>query len=98
MTGHHVFLPPPLVDFVCHRHRLVIELDGGQHAIDAGKDAKRDDWLRSKGYRVLRFWNSDVFENRDSVLQTILDSVAVPLPPSLTLPLKGGGKENGGSE
>jgi len=90
---------PFIVDFVCHRYRLIIELDGGQHAIDTAKDINRDNWLRSKDYRVLRFWNSGIFENRDSVLQTILDSIAASSPPSLTLPLKGGGKEqSGGSE
>jgi very-short-patch-repair endonuclease len=92
-------LGPYIVDFVCHELRLVIEIDGGQHAIEAAKDLKRDDWLRSKEYRVLRFWNPDIFENRDSVLQVILDAIPGSPPPSLTLPLKGGGKEqDGGGE
>jgi very-short-patch-repair endonuclease len=62
-----------IVDFVCHERRLVVELDGGQHA-DSQHDARRDRWLESKGYRVLRFWNSDVFQNRDGVLETIVSA------------------------
>jgi very-short-patch-repair endonuclease len=62
-----------IVDFVCHEHRLVIELDGGQHA-ESQHDTTRDRWLESKGYRILRFWNSDVFQNRGGVLETIVSA------------------------
>jgi very-short-patch-repair endonuclease len=70
-----------IVDFVCHERRLIIEIDGGQHA-ESERDVERDRWLASKGYRVLRFWNSDVLRNRDSVLQVIVEtaSQATPLP------------------
>ncbi|MEW6766662.1 MAG: DUF559 domain-containing protein [Pseudomonadota bacterium] len=68
-----------VVDFVCHERRLVIEVDGGQHA-DSRQDVARDRWLQSKGYRVVRFWNSDVMKNRDSVLQSILSAAQIPLP------------------
>ncbi len=70
-----------IVDFVCHERRLVIELDGGQHA-DSQHDTRRDRWLELKGYRVFRFWNSDVFQNRDGVLETIVSAArgATPLP------------------
>jgi very-short-patch-repair endonuclease len=70
-----------IVDFVCHEQRLVIELDGGQHA-ESQHDVTRDRWLESKGYRVLRFWNSDVFPNREGVLETIVSAArgATPLP------------------
>jgi very-short-patch-repair endonuclease len=72
---------PYIVDFVCHERRLVVELDGGQHA-ESQHDIRRDRWLESKGYRVLRFWNSDVFQNRDGVLETIVSAAhgATPLP------------------
>jgi very-short-patch-repair endonuclease len=72
---------PYIVDFVCHEQRLVVELDGGQHA-DSQHDIRRDRWLESKGYRVLRFWNSDVFQNREGVLETIVSAArgATPLP------------------
>jgi very-short-patch-repair endonuclease len=73
-----------IVDFVCHEQRLVIELDGGQHA-ESQHDIRRTRWLESKGYRVLRFWNSDVFKNREGVLETIV-SAARAFP---TSPLEG---------
>ena len=72
---------PFIVDFVSHHHRLVIELDGGQHN-EREDDARRDVWLNSKGYRVLRFWNSEVLKNRDGVLQRIADAVSTAGPPS----------------
>ena len=70
-----------IVDFVCHDRWLIVELDGGQHA-ESAKDVERDRWLASKGYRVLRFWNSDVLKNRTGVLETILATAreATPLP------------------
>jgi very-short-patch-repair endonuclease len=70
-----------IVDFVCHDRWLIVELDGGQHA-ESTKDIGRDRWLASKGYRVLRFWNSYVLKNRMGVLETILDAAheATPLP------------------
>ena len=70
-----------IVDFVCHERRLVIELDGGQHA-DSQRDVARDRWLESKGYRVLRFWNSDMFQNREGVLETIVSTAREVLPTS----------------
>jgi very-short-patch-repair endonuclease len=74
-----------IVDFVCHERRLVIELDGGQHA-ESQRDVTRDRWLESKGYRVLRFWNSDVFKNCEGVLETIVSAAHAMLP---TYPLEG---------
>jgi very-short-patch-repair endonuclease len=82
-----------IVDFVCHDARVIVELDGGQHASSADQDAKRDRWLAGAGYRVLRFWNSDVLRNRDEVLAIILRALRLSVPPSLTLPLKGGGDQ-----
>ena len=61
---------PYVVDFVCRERRLVIEVDGGQHATDT-RDAARDRWLAEHRYRVLRFWNNDVLRNTDGVLETI---------------------------
>jgi very-short-patch-repair endonuclease len=65
---------PYLVDLVCREQRLVIEVDGGQHA-GSSRDAIRDRWLRNHGYRVLRFWNTDVIANIDGVLEAIADSL-----------------------
>jgi very-short-patch-repair endonuclease len=64
-------LGPYIVDFVCREKKLIIEVDGGQHA-DNVRDRVRDDALTAAGYRILRFWNSDVLSNRDGVLSLIL--------------------------
>ena len=71
-----------IVDFVCLDARVIVELDGGQHA-DSIKDAARDGWLRSQGSKVLRFWNNDVLSNTNGVVQTIADAVSSVSPPSL---------------
>ena len=63
---------PFIVDFVCRDKRLVVEVDGGQHA-DSAEDAARDAFL--EGYRVMRFWNNDVLSNRDGVLTVILEAL-----------------------
>jgi very-short-patch-repair endonuclease len=60
-----------IVDFVSFEKRIVIELDGGQHAEDKDRDKERDKWLKENGYIVLRFWNNDLFENMDGVLEII---------------------------
>ena len=67
-----------VVDFICQGAALVIEIDGGQHAERIQHDAERTRWLQDRGYRVLRFWNTDVMENLEGVLQAIYDA----LPPS----------------
>jgi very-short-patch-repair endonuclease len=58
-----------VADFLCVEARLIVELDGGQHS--AAVDAARTRFLEARGYRVVRFWNSDVVENRDGVLGAI---------------------------
>jgi very-short-patch-repair endonuclease len=62
-----------IVDFVCLRHGLVVEIDGGQHNYrsHAESDQKRDKKLGDAGFHVLRFWNSDVDNNLSGVLETI---------------------------
>lgn len=66
-----------IVDFSCYDARLVIELDGGQHAeaVQSMADSERTAWLESRGFRVLRFWNSEVEENMDGVLARILEAL-----------------------
>ncbi|WP_431854183.1 endonuclease domain-containing protein, partial [Azospirillum sp.] len=59
------------VDFVSHDHRLVIELDGGQHAERVDYDQRRTRMLEQAGFRVIRFWNNEVNDNLDGVLETI---------------------------
>jgi very-short-patch-repair endonuclease len=60
-----------IVDFVCLEKQLILEIDGGQHAIEIDKDRNRDKWLLAEGYTILRFWNNDVFENLSGVLETV---------------------------
>ena len=60
-----------IVDFVCREKKLIVEVDGGQHAENA-RDRLRDRTLIAQGYHVLRFWNSDVLSNPDGVLSTII--------------------------
>ena len=71
---------PYVVDFVCRERRLVIEVDGGQHATDK-RDAVRDRWLRDRRYRVLRFWNNEVIGNIDGVLELISQALQAEMPP-----------------
>ena len=85
--GFHFRRQAPLLgfylDFVCFKHRLIVEIDGSQHAddpIQADHDAKRDAILSRAGFRTLRFWNSDVSANLDGVVQTI--QLALQNPPS----------------
>ena len=86
---------PFIVDFCCHGHRLIVELDGGQHSDDSAliRDERRDGYLRAHGYRVLRFWNAQVFTEVDVVIDTIaaalLESHPPPPPPP---PLSGEGR------
>ncbi|MGH7875199.1 MAG: endonuclease domain-containing protein [Candidatus Binatia bacterium] len=60
-----------IVDFVCLERRLIIEVDGGQHAEQVNYDTDRDGWLRDQGFAILRFWNNDVLKNIDSVMEVI---------------------------
>jgi very-short-patch-repair endonuclease len=86
---------PYVVDFVCQGAMLVIEIDGGQHfaAQQQEHDARRDAFLASKGFRVLRFNNFDVMTNRNGVLETI--AAAIERSPSPTLPRKRGREQAG---
>jgi very-short-patch-repair endonuclease len=68
-----------VVDFVCRESRVIIEVDGGQHA-DNADDVVRDKWLREHNYRVLRFWNNDVLLNMAGVLETIATALAEAPP------------------
>jgi very-short-patch-repair endonuclease len=79
-----------VTDFVCHAAGLVVEIDGGQHfeLENLERDARRDAYLASLGYRVLRFNNHDVMTNRQGVLETI--AAVLTTSPSLTLPRKRG--------
>ena len=62
-----------IVDFACFSPRLIIELDGGQHAETGQRvhDQRRTDWLEREGFRVVRFWNNEVLQNTDGVVTEI---------------------------
>ena len=66
---------PYIVDFVCLQKRLIVELDGGQHAERANYDGNRDAWLRDQDFVVLRFWNNDVMQNIDGVMEKIVEKL-----------------------
>jgi very-short-patch-repair endonuclease len=67
---------PYFLDFYCPALRLAVELDGGQHASRVQQDAQRTRWLAERGVTVLRFWNSDVTENLNGVLEVIAAQVS----------------------
>ena len=70
-----------IVDFVCFERQLIVELDGGQHN-ESSADKSRDEWLRSEGYQVVRFWNSDVMKNIQGVLMKLADILSPSPSPS----------------
>ncbi len=81
-----------IVDFVCFEKRIVIEVDGGQHALETEKDSARDGWLKSQGFKVLRFWNNEVLGNIEGVLEALREN-CLKRPsnnPPPTSPHKGG--------
>ncbi|MBW1918467.1 MAG: DUF559 domain-containing protein, partial [Deltaproteobacteria bacterium] len=88
-------IPPYVVDFYCHDAALVIELDGGQHAESRRYDEKRTAFLEQNGLKVLRFWNNEVLQETEAVLETIWQALQVPhLSPSPPTPLpKGEGRK-----
>ena len=81
---------PFIVDFLCHDAKLIIEIDGGQHfePEHQRRDTRRDSYLASKGYRVIRFSNHDVMTNRQAVFESIAGELTAS--PSPTLPRKRG--------
>src|ERR1700692_854459 len=92
---HRLALPTPhiwqglhlggyIVEFSLHDLKIVIEIDGGQHATQHVQDAMRTKFLESEGYRVLRFWNNEVLGNIDGVLEVIQSAcltTPTPAPP-----------------
>jgi len=81
-----------IVDFCCESARLIVEVDGGQHAERSAEDATRTAALEARGYLVLRFWNNDVRQNIDGVLEVIA-TTSRPVPPHPN-PLPNGEREH----
>jgi very-short-patch-repair endonuclease len=75
---------PYFADFASHKSRVVIEVDGGGHgqARQAAFDSKRSAYLKSRGYRVLRFWNNEVLQEIEGVMTLIYEAVQENLPPT----------------
>jgi very-short-patch-repair endonuclease len=73
-------IPPYVADFVCLEQKLIVELDGGQHAERTARDAERTAYLESKGFRVIRFWNDEALKQTDAVLEEILRQLLSPRP------------------
>ncbi|MEI9888107.1 MAG: DUF559 domain-containing protein [Rhizomicrobium sp.] len=71
-----------IVDFACHRAKVVVELDGSQHAASdaVAYDEKRTAFLERRGYRVIRFWNHEIFKERARVVATIVRLAQSPHP------------------
>ncbi len=75
--GYHIRRQAPrdgyILDFLCLRERVIIEVDGGQHGFDRhiAKDQVRDQHFEAQGFKILRFWNNDIDDNLDGVLETI---------------------------
>ena len=86
--GGHKFrrqhpIGPFFADFACIEKMLVVEIDGGQHALEKDKDKQRTAYLESEGFNVLRFWNNQVLNETEAVLErikSILDSTPSPRP------------------
>jgi len=87
-----------VVDFICLEEKLIIELDGGQHTESLEYNHERDAWLRSEGYTVLRFWNNELMNETEGVLERIRLALSSKVASSQTLspgpsPVNGRGDE-----
>ncbi|MCK4311509.1 MAG: DUF559 domain-containing protein, partial [Candidatus Cloacimonetes bacterium] len=71
-----------ILDFLCSEHKLIIELDGRYHEFFKQKDAERDHYFESKGYRILRFKNEEVYKDIELVRMKILEVIKQPHPHS----------------
>jgi len=92
---------PYIADFLCFQARLIVEVDGGQHA-DSIRDVERDKWLARNEFRVLRFWNNDVLQNLEGVLTSLATELNNTPHPSSRLretppsPARGEGSKKAG--
>jgi very-short-patch-repair endonuclease len=90
---------PDIADFLCFESRLIVEVDGGQHA-ESARDVERDAWLAQNAFRVVRFWNNDVLQNLEGVLTSLAAELNATPHPSSSLrstppsPARGEGKKD----
>ena len=66
-----------IADFICYEKRLIIEIDGGQHAEAVNYDERRTRWLEAQEFLVIRFWNNEVLQNMEGVLERIVSCLEV---------------------
>ena len=86
VVGHYI------IDIACRSVRVGVELDGGHHALQVEADEVRSQYLAAQGWRVLRFWNNDVLENVDGVVEVILTAVAQAATHPRPLPFREGSR------
>ena len=72
-----------IVDFYCHQHALIVELDGGVHDLQKGLDVEREAYLMAHGFRIIRFTNQEIFKDLPTVLKKIVETCSPLTPPSL---------------
>jgi adenine-specific DNA-methyltransferase len=84
-----------IVDFVCFEKKLVIELDGSQHSEEIVYDLERSSWLEEQGFRVLRFWDNQVFNETDGVKEMIIGALNNPSYTPHLIPPPQGGRRSG---
>jgi very-short-patch-repair endonuclease len=91
--ARQVPIGPYVVDFCCREGKLIVELDGGQHATRADYDAGRTAFLEGLGYRVLRFWDNEALANTDGMLERIAQALSPshPRPSPRPSPQRGEG-------
>jgi very-short-patch-repair endonuclease len=87
-----------VVDFVCIRARLIVELDGGQHAESVIEDLERTLYLARGGFRVIRFWNDEALQRTEAVLESILEALIQACPHPSPLPQAGEGEHHAAGE
>lgn len=84
MVGHYI------VDIACRSAKLGVELDGGHHALQVEADEARSRYLAAQGWTILRFWNNEVLENAEGVVEVILTAVAQAATHPRPLPFREG--------
>ena len=83
-----------IVDFVCLEKKLIVEVDGGQHSEQTDYDSMRDAWLKEQGFRVLRFWDNQVFNETDGVREMIIQALQGPSDTPHLNPTPHGGRRS----
>jgi len=85
---------PYIADFACKSSKLIVEADGGQHAVSKS-DERRTKYLEDEGYVVLRFWNNDILENLEGVLHVVSENLSgiAPSPEASPHPLPKGARD-----